>query len=80
MYVRIRVADRQDANMVRDMVTHFGGKDARIVFAKKSSWWYAYANATKSELDQLINWAAKNETKIFAIETSGEETYYEADS
>ena len=86
MYVKIKVADEQDARMVRDLVSvlMFPMDTAYATIEKgeetESGWWFVCSYFHKDLADRLLDWASDNEVKIFSIETGSGETYYEAES
>lgn len=80
MYVQIKVADRQDATMTKDMLLEISGEVTRGLIKEERGWWFVYANASKGTINKLLVWADRNEVKIFSIVTSRGNVYYEAKS
>lgn len=82
MYVCIKVADKQDALMVRDMLGRFEHPffSSSTTLEEDAGWWFANAHASKSAVEKVLTWASQNEVKIFSIVTSSGDVFYEAKS
>lgn len=85
MYVHIKVANGDDARMVRDMLVVSSSDWSSFVTITKGEfesfgWWFVNTCTTIRTIEKILSWAARNEVKIFSIETSTGETFYEADS
>lgn len=84
MYVRIKLANLEDAIMIRDMAIKFNAKFAQIIEGSvrdcTTGWFFVNAWCSQNSIDEVLIWAARNEVKIFSIETGRGNIYYEAES
>lgn len=80
MYMRIKVANLDDAKVLRDMCQYFGDPNAVVDEPKpdETGWWFVRTQMSPRMYGAVKKWADKNVCKIFeTVSSSGLRYCYE---
>lgn len=84
MYVRIKVANQQDACMLADILRFWENEVGYAIVEQGIldliGWWFVRSHCSEEAIEIALSWAAENKVKIFSIETGRGNIYYEAES